>query len=319
MKNRIIVILSLVLIFSITLLTACQAAHDSSVTSTAESAEETRAPKEVEVVADADPVALARDILASPGKVYVLGNGSGEVKAALDVNQDGVSETVSVKGRDSAGYDFAVDEAVQELAYLGSTEDTYEWDLVAVSPDGELILIGINTRTAGNSSSVVNIYIYDGAGLTGVFSEAVDILDESTWIDADEITAKKQTSAPLVNHVLFRWTADENGKYQAAYDDMYDFLDENTIELYATVPLYSAPSADSEKTADIGPQKVSFLKTDLGIEKNKNGMSAFLLGGAQCWMYLRTESGQEGWVQIGDFVMTGEGEMNWFAAYGFLD
>ena len=201
-------VLSFFLILWIMVLTACH--HTSDSPNEMSTAEETSAPKAVEVAGDADPVELASRILASPGTVYVLGVGSGEVDAALDVNLDGVSEKILVKDRDSTGYDFSVGEIAIELTYLGSPDDTYEWELVAVSPDGENILVGVNTGIAETGSSSADLFLYDGTGLTNVFSAYIDILDEHTWIDAGEITAIKRTGAPLVNRVHFRWTADEN-------------------------------------------------------------------------------------------------------------
>ena len=96
-------------------------------------------------------------------------------------------------------------------------------------------------------------------------------------------------------------------------------LDENTVELYKRIILYKAPDGSSE-AEEIAPQKISFLKTDMGAEKNKNSMSSFLLGGAQSWMYLRAEDGSEGWVQVGDIIQTADGELlSWVEVFGILD
>lgn len=295
---------------------------------------ETYYTEQVTEVSKDEALALTQEILSEPGKVFVLGEGyANPLEILLDVDVDGVPERIalSCQGEMAKNYRYSeidgvlyvtwemytlsVNEASYEIGYMGKyqsgwNDQKYRWNVLAFSPDGERILLALTEviseeDTQGNYT---HIFAYGCETLNMVFDTAIDLLGEHTVIGKDNLIAVKIPFDPFGGRILFEWKMDEDGVYQRYYEEMYDFLDEVFVMVSKPIALYEEPDLGAKKVATIDQQKVMVKKSEMIIERDKDGASAFVFGPAKNWVYLETMDGVGGWIQVSDSVQLADGE-----------
>ena len=106
---------------------------------------------------------------------------------------------------------------------------------------------------------------------------------------------------------------DKDGVYQRHYAEMYDFLDECVVMVEKPIVIYAEPDLGSKEVATINQQKVVVKRSEMTIERDKDGASAVMFGPAKNWIYLETMDGVGGWIQVSDSVQLADGE--WDSVY----
>ena len=182
--------------------------------------------------------------------------------------------------------------------------------MLAFSPDGERILLALTEAIseAELQGNWTYILAYDGENLTPIFGDTIDLLGENTMIGKDNLIAMRDPFDPFDGRVRFEWKMDEDGVYQRHYAEMYDYVDEVFVMVKKPIALYEEPDPDAKKVATIDQQKVIVKKSEMIIERDKDGASAFVFGPAKNWVYLETEDGVGGWIQVSDSVQLADGE-----------
>ena len=282
---------------------------------------------------------LRQEILRHPGDVYILGEGyANPLEVLLDVNLDGMPDRISlsvqggteqtyrygeVDGVPHVGwelYTLKVNDSTYKIGSLGAKEcEPLRWNILAFSPDGNDIVFGVCGITQIVPFKETILFSYDGNSITNVFWNTIDLLAETTTIVMDSIIAERCAHIPFSSRVVFEWKRNSEGKYEPCYEEMYDFLDEDSGMLNISIKLYAQPDLESEVVGIIGPEKVFFKKSDFGLERDRKP-SGLILGTAQSWVYIETSDGISGWTQIGTFNENVDGEwIDVFEAYSFRE
>lgn len=269
-----------------------------------------------------DGMLLTQRILEAPGKIFLLSTGEDTQSAKMDLNFDAIPEYISINGYGVSYSEYTTKESLEvpssklagivlsigEAVYVyDNAEENIFGNVLAVSPDGEHIYIGLRGSSAETRLPITCLFAYDGKNIKHVFSAYIDIIDETTVIGTEQISAILQVKKPIKNTVNFTWKKNSEGIYREQFEDEYTYLEEAEYELKAMIPLFSAPDWNSVRIAEIGNQNVWFLKTKLDGAKNYSPLSSGIAGDHPSWVFIRTESGVEGWIQVGNRIVSAEG------------
>ena len=233
-----------------------------------------------------EALALTREILTHPGELYILGDGySNPIQLLLDVNNDGTPERVAISCSGEKGYTYSFTEEdgqpyvcwedITLAVGNGQTEmpmsrdEKYLWRIVAVSLEGEEILLGIQ------SEDETVLFRCDGAEVSRVFG-GLNLMADGIYISEGEI--------------------------------LYDCPENWYFQLNAAVKVYAEPNADSEVTV-LESQKVQFVQEDLGhvLRQSDMRVNTSPLSGRFYWVYFRAEDGTEGWFKLQNQMETADG------------
>ena len=267
-----------------------------------------------------EALALTREILTHPCELYILGDGYGNpMQVLLDVNNDGTPERVALSCSGEKGYTYsfteeeglpyvcwenltlAVGNAQKELSM--ERDEKHLWRIIAMSLDGEKILVGIQ---AGDNTA---LYSYDGEKLSGIISGG-NLFAEDTVISADRLVMRT-TVRPFGNEVVLTWKMGEYGFAPVYENAAYDCVDDFTFRLNKDICLYTEPDLESEQIL-LQAQTFRVLQVDLSPYNEPNdpkleASSTTTWGGKYYWTYLRAEDGTEGWAYIGAYTQTADG------------
>ena len=107
----------------------------------------------------------------------------------------------------------------------------------------------------------------------------------------------------------FAWKKNSDGIYRVQFEDEYVYLEKAEYELKTMIPLFSTPDRNAVKISEIGKQNVWLLRTKLDGAKNASALSSGIAGDYPSWIFLRTETGVEGWIQVGNRMVNVEGDI----------
>ena len=119
-----------------------------------------------------DEIIPTERILDAPGEIFLLNTKEDKMLAKIDLNCDDIPEYISVKGCGVNGGEYAtegsfgitpIELSIGDAVYVfDNTEDLVFRNVFAVSPDGELIYIGLKGNSTETNLPITYLFAYDG-------------------------------------------------------------------------------------------------------------------------------------------------------------
>lgn len=233
---------------------------------------------------------MAQSILQNPGTLMHISNSAqNQSTAYIDMDGDKTLEKILLEPSKNpeniqylqeddplAYYHLQIDSA--DFEGSGNHIENNFW---AISLDGKNILLALY-EDGPSADPYTHLFQYKNNTILEIGNFADDI--RQCKISSDGIiTGKVRKDVVQTDWVVMRWKLNQSGVLEEIPQDIYNFQNENWVELKENLPLHTA--IESTDTFTISPQKVKFLQTSA----NEN------------WVLLETEDGQQGWMQMENF------------------
>lgn len=230
---------------------------------------------------------MAQSILQNPGTLtHISSSAQNQSTAYMDMDGDKTPEKILLepsKDPENAQYLQEDDPLAYYHLQIGNADfegsgNYIENNLWAISLDGKNILL-VLYEDGPSADPYTHLFQYKNNTILEIGNFADDI--RQCKISSDGvITGKVRKDIVQTDWVVMRWKLNQSGGLEEIPQDIYNFQNENWVELKENLPLHTA--IESTDTFSISPQKVRFLQTSA----------------SENWVLLEAEDGQQGWMQI---------------------